>query len=197
MKKILLFILLILSAKSTYATFTDYPKSVKITQDNGLSLTDSVIALGLADDGNSGAMSSTDHSSFSATMSGLSTLGGTVSTLGSTVSSLTTAVASAVTVDSDAHVAVNGSAPSVSSCGTSAAVAGTDNAMRITVGTGGIATSCLVTFAHSWVTVPVCTITNESAIAPLQGAVTQTTLTITAALALVASGKIGISCQRF
>jgi len=100
-------------------------------------------------------------------------------------------------IDSAGHLIGKGTAPSVSSCGTSPSVSGTDTVGRITVGTGGVATSCTLTFAASWSTAPVCTIADETTSLLVTPGPTTTTLVITAATAFGASDKLAYHCLGF
>jgi len=84
--------------------------------------------------------------------------------------------------------------PVVSACGTSPSVSGYDGQGEITVGTGGIATSCTITFGKAWTTAPTCSVYNEGAILFVRPVTTTTTLVIDAATPLTASGKIKYMC---
>lgn len=97
-------------------------------------------------------------------------------------------------IDSSGHIIYGGSAPAVSACGTSPSVAGNDVTGRITVGTGGVATSCTLTFAHAFAHSAVCTIGDESTSLLLKGSASTTVLTITAATPFGASDKIVYNC---
>jgi hypothetical protein len=80
----------------------------------------------------------------------------------STAPVLVLASASTVyTVDTYGHHLYNGPAPLISSCGSGATVAGTDERGRIHVGTGNV-TTCTITFAHGWDSIPVCQLTIEA-----------------------------------
>lgn len=84
--------------------------------------------------------------------------------------------------------------PIISACGTSPSVSGYDGQGEITVGTGGIATSCTITFGKAWTTAPTCSAYNEGAILFVRPVTTTTTLVIDAATPLTASGKIKYMC---
>ena len=84
--------------------------------------------------------------------------------------------------------------PVVSACGTTPTILGnSDQSFRITVGTGGVATSCTVTFAHSWVTLPSC-VASSTDIAALSVTTNTTTVVISAAAPFTASAKIHVIC---
>jgi hypothetical protein len=58
---------------------------------------------------------------------------------------------------SNAHIVTSGTDPTITAnCGTAPSVVGDDVNGRITVGTGGTATSCTLTFAQAWATAPSC-----------------------------------------
>lgn len=103
-------------------------------------------------------------------------------------------LSSAAGVTSARFVATGGTSPSMGACGTSPSVAGNDSAMRVTVGTGGAATSCAVTFSTSWSTAPVCVAQNDTDRVAYSMVTTTSTLTITATAAFTASSKFHILC---
>jgi hypothetical protein len=93
------------------------------------------------------------------------------------------------------NVVVSGTPPAVSACGTSPpAVVGSDTAGRITVGTGGTATSCTITFATAFVNTPACIVEDESAVLTLQPGPTTTTLVVTSTVAFGASAVLDYIC---
>lgn len=99
------------------------------------------------------------------------------------------------TVDISGHIITEGTAPTITAgCGTSPSVAGTDTAGRIDVGTGGVATSCTITFNKLWATAPVCMVEDESTSLLVTGAPTTTTLVISAATPFTASDKVTYHC---
>jgi len=89
-----------------------------------------------------------------------------------------------------------GSAPTISSgCGTSPSIAGRDEAMTITVGTGGSATSCTIAFATSFTTnAPSCVAISNSDTGLLMTTATNG-LTVSKATALTAGSKIMVVCR--
>lgn len=100
--------------------------------------------------------------------------------------------------NSEGRLIAGGTAPTVSSCGTSPTIAGYNEAGRVTVGTGGSATSCTVTFGGTaWVTAPACTVQNESTALLMTAVATTTTLTIAAATPFGASDKLAFLCQGY
>lgn len=88
-----------------------------------------------------------------------------------------------------------GTTPTMGACGTSPSVAGNDSGMLITVGTGGVATSCAVTFSSTWTTAPVCVAQNSADRVAYSMATTATTLTITATAAFTASTLFHVICM--
>lgn len=100
-----------------------------------------------------------------------------------------------LTIKSNGHLVTSGTAPTITAnCGTSPSVAGTDVAGRITVGTGGIATSCTLTFSAAFATAPSCTVGDETTSLLLTGVATTTTLIISAATPFGASDKLVYNC---
>ena len=80
-------------------------------------------------------------------------------------------------------------------CGTTPSVVGNDMAMEITVGTGGVATSCAVTFANAWLTnAPQCIAESDTDIVAIKSVETTTTATFTVAAAFTASSKLEVLC---
>jgi hypothetical protein len=77
------------------------------------------------------------------------------------------------------HLATAGPVPSVSSCGTGATIAGSDNDFLLVVGTG--TSSCLVTYAAAWNSIPICTARSENVVGSFIGS--RTTFNLTATLA--------------
>lgn len=92
------------------------------------------------------------------------------------------------------HLVFTGTAPVMSACGTSPSVAGNDNVGRITVGTGGIAASCTLTFNAAWGTAPSCVVNDESTTLLLKGIATTTTLVVSVGTVFGASDKITYHC---
>lgn len=93
------------------------------------------------------------------------------------------------------HITTAGTVPTMGACGTSPAISGNDNAMLITVGTGGVATSCAVTFAGSWSVAPVCVAQNNTDRVAYSMATSTSALTITATAAFTASSKFHVICH--
>lgn len=101
-------------------------------------------------------------------------------------------------VDQNGHlVSIAGTAntPTMGACGTLPSVAGTDNAMSVTVGTGGAATSCAVSFGSTWAgNTPVCVAQNDTDIVAYKVSTTTTGVTVTASAAFTASSKFQVLC---
>lgn len=93
-----------------------------------------------------------------------------------------------------AHVVTSGTAPAVSSCGTDPSVVGNDTAGKITVGSGGIATSCTITFFQAFSNAAVCLANSETDIFALKVASTTTAAVITATAPFTASSVINYHC---
>lgn len=105
------------------------------------------------------------------------------------------ATTSTMNTDSAGRHVSTGSTPVISACGTSPSVIGNDEAGQITIGSGGIATSCTLTFASAWTTAPICLVNHQGAIVAARAVTTTTTLVIDTVLALTASGKIDYICR--
>jgi hypothetical protein len=95
------------------------------------------------------------------------------------------------------HLLAGGTAPSMGACGTSPSVAGADEAMLITVGTGGSATTCAVTFGTNFATAPICVAQNNTDRVAYSMVTTTSTLTITATAAFTASSKFHVLCRGY
>jgi hypothetical protein len=93
--------------------------------------------------------------------------------------------------------AIGGSSPTVggAACGTSGSVTGMDSAHIVTVGTGGTATTCVVTFSATWTNPPVCIAQNNTDRVAYSIASTATQYTITATAAFSAGGKFYVQCM--
>lgn len=86
--------------------------------------------------------------------------------------------------------------PALSGCGTSPSFVAPsyDGAGEITIGSGGIDTSCTVTFGQAWSNAPVCDAAHEGAILFVRAVTTTTSLVIDAATPLTAGGKLKYKC---
>lgn len=71
-----------------------------------------------------------------------------------------------------------GSAPTVGSCGTSPSISGTDTAGAVTIGTGGVATSCTITFNAAWTNAPHCFANDKTEIVAVSFSSTSTTTAV-------------------
>lgn len=94
------------------------------------------------------------------------------------------------------NIEFGGTVPTVSACGTSPSVVGNNTAGTITIGTGGTATSCLLTFATTpvFTNIPHCFVNDQSAIISVQAVPTTTTVTFNATLAFAASTLLDYHC---
>jgi hypothetical protein len=93
------------------------------------------------------------------------------------------------------HLVTGSVAPTMGACGTSPSVAGNDNALFVTVGTGGVATSCAVNFGASWTTAPVCVAQSGTDKVSYSIVSTTSLVTVTAAAAFTASSNLNILCM--
>lgn len=91
--------------------------------------------------------------------------------------------------------AVNTTIPLVGSCGTAPPdVAGSSAAMFVTIGTGGVATSCAIDFSYPFTTPPVCTANSDTDIAALKVVTTTTTVTVSKTTPFTASSHLHVIC---
>jgi hypothetical protein len=100
-------------------------------------------------------------------------------------------------IDQNGHllsIAGTANTPTMGACGTSPSVTGTDNAMLVTVGTGGAATSCAINFGSAYGTAPVCTAQNDTDRVAYSIAATVSAVTVSASAAFTASSKFHIIC---
>ncbi len=87
-------------------------------------------------------------------------------------------------------------APTIASgFGTTPSIAGGDDGGRITVGTGGVATTGVITFGVAYTTAPACVANNETTILLVQATATTTTLTLTSATPFGAADKLTWVCR--
>lgn len=98
------------------------------------------------------------------------------------------------TVGFNAHVTMSGTSPGVA-CGTDPSITGSDNASIVTVGSGGVATACVITFATEWDNPPACISVSDTDAAPLTIATTTTTATITKTTPFTAGSKLHVLCM--
>jgi hypothetical protein len=93
------------------------------------------------------------------------------------------------------HTLASGAAPTITSgFGSSPAIAGSDAGGRITVGSGGSATTGAITFGTTWATAPACVANNETTTLLLKATATTTTLTLASATAFTAADKLTWIC---
>lgn len=94
-----------------------------------------------------------------------------------------------------AHLVSVGATPTITAnCGTGPSVVGTDQSGKITVGTGGLDSSCTLTFNQAWANAPPCIVGDETTSLLLTGASTTNDLVITAATPLGAGDTISYIC---
>jgi hypothetical protein len=91
------------------------------------------------------------------------------------------------------HIRSNGTAPAISSCGSSPSVTGTDNAGYVT--TGGSVASCVVTFAASWPSTPVCMVKTDGAATPTAYVSAHSGSAITVSFSSNLNGTFAYMCQ--
>lgn len=93
-------------------------------------------------------------------------------------------------------IVTNGTAPTPGACGTSPAVAGNNNAMFITIGTGGAATSCAATFSGTGfpTNAPVCVAQSDTDKAAIATVTTTTTVTFSVTTPFTASSHLHVLC---
>lgn len=93
------------------------------------------------------------------------------------------------------HLVSSATAPTVSSCGVSPSISGSDVSGSVTVGTGGVATSCLITFAATWNNAPHCFANDKSEIVQVTfSATSTTTATLSKTTPFAASSVIDYFC---
>lgn len=97
-------------------------------------------------------------------------------------------------LDTHGQVNLTGTAPGVSACGSSPSIVGNDNVGRVTVGSGGVASSCTITFNATWANAPICIADDEATSLLVKASATTTVLTITAATPFTAADTIGYHC---
>lgn len=100
-------------------------------------------------------------------------------------------------VNSVGHIVSNTTSPTIASgFGTDPAIAGKDLAFRVTVGTGGIATTGTVTFGAAWTTnAPVCNCNNKSTILLCQAVPTTTNVALNSSVAFTAGDVLEVNCS--
>jgi hypothetical protein len=92
--------------------------------------------------------------------------------------------------------ATSSGAPTIASgFGTSPSIAGGDDGGRITVGTGGTASTGAITFGVAYATAPACVANNETTISLVQATTTTTTLTLTSSAPFTAGDKLTWVCR--
>lgn len=92
------------------------------------------------------------------------------------------------------YAIVSGATPVIGTCGTSPSLVGTDSAMLLTVGTGGVATSCAATFSAAFTNAPICVSNSDTDIVALKVSASTTVVTVTATGPFTASSKLHVHC---
>lgn len=91
------------------------------------------------------------------------------------------------------HALAGGTVPTIASgFGTSPSIAGNDEAFRVTVGTGGVATSGIVTFGTAYTNAPICIAQNETTGLLLRATASTTNVTLTSATPFSAADKLTV-----
>lgn len=115
---------------------------------------------------------------------------------GSGLSGIATAASPSFTGDIGVggNLVTSGSAPAVSACGTSPTISGNDRAGKVTVGTGGLVSSCTVTFNAAYGAAPHCFLNDQSEIVSVKATTTTSALTISKTTPFAASSVIDYFC---
>lgn len=92
------------------------------------------------------------------------------------------------------HVIASGTIPTMGACGTTPSVVGGDSAMLVTTGSGGVATTCAVTFAVAYANAPICIALNDTDRVSYSMVTTTGGFTITATAAFTAGSKFHVQC---
>ena len=93
-----------------------------------------------------------------------------------------------------AHVLGTSKATIASGFGSNPTIAGTDLGGRVTVGTGGTATTGQINFGTAWTTAPACTANDETTVLPVQAAAATATLILTSASPWTPGDKLTWVC---
>ncbi|HXG71683.1 MAG TPA: hypothetical protein VNJ04_13835 [Gemmatimonadaceae bacterium] len=100
-----------------------------------------------------------------------------------------------VPTPASARYLASGQTPTIASgFGTTPAIAGKDAAGRVTVGTGGVALTGVLTFSVAWTTAPACVANDEVTTLLVKATATTTTLTLTSATAWAAGDTLTWVC---
>lgn len=92
------------------------------------------------------------------------------------------------------HLKSTNSVAAVSSCGTSPSISGTDTTGKVTVGSGGVATSCTVTFASAYTSAPHCFVNDQTDIVAVQVVPTTTNFVINVSIPFTAGALLDYFC---
>lgn len=95
------------------------------------------------------------------------------------------------------HTLAAGVAAIGSGFGSSPSIAGGDEAFRVTVGSGGVATTGVVTFAVGYTTAPACVANDETTTLLVKATATTSQVTLTSATAWGAADKLTVICKGY
>ena len=84
--------------------------------------------------------------------------------------------------------------PTITDCGSNPSVVGTDSAGKITVGSGGTAGICNLSFRNSWTNPPACFCGNESQVLLVRSSSTASVMTCSVAVTFAASDILPYHC---
>lgn len=79
-------------------------------------------------------------------------------------------------------------------CGTTPSITGSDSGMQITVGSGGVATTCAATFSSAFGAAPACVVQNNTDRVSYSVVTTTSVITITATAAFTAGSIFHVIC---
>lgn len=91
-------------------------------------------------------------------------------------------------------VLTGGTAPTMGACGTSPSVVGNDNSMLVTIGGGGVATSCAVAFSQSYANAPACFAQSDTDFIAYKMATTVSGATFSSTAAFTAAANVHVIC---
>lgn len=92
------------------------------------------------------------------------------------------------------HIETASAAPAVTSCGNTPSIVGNDNVGIATVGSGGVAASCTITFASTWTNAPSCVVIDDTTALLIKATASTTVLTVTQGVAFGAGDKLSYHC---
>lgn len=85
--------------------------------------------------------------------------------------------------------------PTMGACGTTPSVTGSDHGLTVTVGAGGVATTCAVNFGVAFTAAPACTANSNTDQTSLIVTTAVGSVTVTKAVAFTAGSKLYIVCM--